>query len=205
MNEFDVKASGWDQNRMHRERAEAVARELLAQIPVDNRMSALEYGAGTALTSFQLINSLGMITAMDSSPEMVKITKEKIRETETKNMNALLFDLEKHDWTGENFDLVIIQMTLHHISDTAKILKKFHGMLNPGGYIAIADLYPEDGSFHNHTPEVHNGFDPSLLSDLLASTGFSDIKHQKCFTIKKTLQDDTTGEFDMFLLSAYRQ
>lgn len=205
MNEFDIKAREWDQNRIHRERAEAVARELLSQIPADNHMSALEYGAGTALTSFQLINHLGMITAMDSSPEMVKITGEKIRASGTQNMRVLLFDLEKEDWKGENFDLVIIQMTLHHIIDTANILKKFHSLLNPGGYLAIADLYPEDGSFHNHTPGLHNGFDPSRLSDLLATTGFSAVRYSKCFVIRKTLQDNTTKEFDMFLMSATRQ
>ncbi len=29
-----------------------------------------------------------------------------------------------------------------------RILEKFHDLLNPSGYLAIADLYPEDGSFH---------------------------------------------------------
>ena len=202
MNEFDIKARDWDSNRMHRERAEAVARELITQIPVDRQMSALEYGAGTALTSFQLREHLGTITAMDSSPEMVRITLEKIETSGTDNIKAVLFDLEKDDWKGESFNLVIIQMTLHHITDTPKILKKFHSLLKPGGYIAIADLYPEDGSFHNHAPGVHKGFDPDLLSGLLATTGFSAVRYNKCFVIRKTLEDNTTKEFDMFLMSA---
>ncbi len=204
MNEFDIKAREWDQNSIHRQRAEAVARELLLQIPVDRQMSALEYGAGTALTSFQLRDHLGTITAMDSSPEMVRITNEKIKATGTDNIRALLYDLEKDDWEGESFSLVIIQMTLHHITDTKKILKKFHSILKPGGYLAIADLYPEDGSFHNYAPGVHKGFEPELLSDLLTKTGFSAVRYRKCFVINKTLQDKTTKKFDMFLMSAER-
>ncbi len=204
MNEFDIKARDWDQNSIHRDRAEAVARELLLQIPVNSTTSALEYGAGTALTSFQLRNHLGMITAMDSSPEMVRITREKIKSSGAENMRTLLFDLEKDDWKEENFGLVIVQMTLHHINNTGEIIKKFHDMISPGGFLAIADLYPEDGSFHNHAPDVHNGFDPDKLSDLLARTGFSGIRYSKCFVIKKPLQDKTTKEFDMFLMSAHR-
>jgi len=32
-------------------------------------------------------------------------------------------------------------------------------MLSKGGYLAIADLYKEDGSFHGEKKVPHNGFD----------------------------------------------
>ena len=39
-------------------------------------------------------------------------------------------------------------MTLHHIPDTNGILNKFHALLEPNGYLLVADLEKEDGSFH---------------------------------------------------------
>lgn len=46
-------------------------------------------------------------------------------------------------------------------------------MLNPGGYLCIADLEEEDGSFHEGKETVHNGLDPSFLARILSEKGFS--------------------------------
>jgi len=145
MNEFDTKAAAWDSNSMHHDRSAAIVDKLLNQIPFDRSMTALEYGAGTGLASFLLKDHLKEITMMDSSPEMVRIMKEKVETTGSNNLKALLFDLEKVDLDESEFDLVFTQMVLHHVSDIKNIIRKFCNILKPGGFLAIADLYPEDG------------------------------------------------------------
>ena len=40
-------------------------------------------------------------------------------------------------------------MAMHHVEDTAHFLKTLYDHLNPGGFIAVADLDKEDGSFHS--------------------------------------------------------
>ena len=62
-------------------------------------------------------------------------------------------------------------MVLHHVGDIDTIIKKFHDLLNPGGYLAIADLYSEDGSFHGEGFHGHRGFDPVSLAALLQKQG----------------------------------
>jgi len=148
MNEFDIKAAGWDQNPIIWKRAEAIANEIKRLIPLKKQMTALELGAGTGVTSFILKDSLKEITLMDNSSEMVKMMNNKIKISGAKNLKTLNFNLERSDLENEKFDFIFNQMVLHHIDDVEKIIKKFHDLLNPGGYLAMADLYTEDGSFH---------------------------------------------------------
>ena len=202
MNEFDIKAAGWDLNPMHIERSEAVAKQITERISLSRSMSCMEFGAGTGLTSFLLKEHLGEITMMDSSAEMVRIMKEKITATGIKKIEAFHFDLEKNFWKGKKFDLIISQMVLHHVADINDIMNKFYLILNPGGYLAIADLYPEDGSFHGEGFSGHKGFNPDSLSVIISNLGFSEITAKKCYTIKKKISDSDSRLFDIFLLIA---
>jgi len=204
MNEFDLKAAGWDQNPMHWDRSAAIVKELLKQVPLRKEMTALEYGAGTGITSFLMKDHFREITMMDSSSEMVKVMQGKAEACNCLNLKPLLFDLEKEEWKGENFDLLLTQMVLHHVADLDKIIRKFHAIINPGGYLAIADLYPEDGSFHGEGFTGHKGFDTDLLADVLRKQGFGNIFSRKCFTINKKLPENIIREFDLFLLVAFR-
>jgi tRNA (cmo5U34)-methyltransferase len=204
MNEFDLKAAGWDANQMHWDRSEAIAKEIIRLIPLNKEMTALEYGAGTGIASFLLKDYLNSITLMDNSSEMVRIMNEKIETTKVKNLKALNFDLEHNDYKADKFDLIFTQMVLHHVTDIEQIMKKFHDLLNPGGYLAVADLYPEDGSFHGEGFTGHKGFNPGILSDQITKQGFTDISHRKCFVIKKIISETEKKQFDVFLLIAHR-
>lgn len=201
MNEFDIKAEGWEKDPMHWERSAAVAEAIKRVIPLSKEMTAMEYGAGTGITSFLLKDLVKEITMIDSSHEMVRVMNEKIKNSGIENLKTLHFDLEIADYKNGSFDLIFTQMVLHHIENTEIILKKFQGMLNPGGFLAIADLYSEDGSFHGDGFSGHKGFDVDELSDQLKKYGFSDISNMKCFTISKKISDNMIKPFDVFLLT----
>jgi ubiquinone/menaquinone biosynthesis C-methylase UbiE len=202
MNEFDIKAEGWDMNPMHIERAEAIAKEILERIPLRPWMNALEFGAGTGITSFLLKDHLKKITMMDNSPEMVRVMNQKILFSGVSNLSAFYFDLEKSPLSDEKFDLILTQMVLHHVNDVQDIIGKFFYMLNPGGYLAVADLYPEDGSFHGGDFNGHKGFDTRELTSLLEENGFRNIHSDRCFTITKQISPQETRQFDLFLMTA---
>jgi tRNA (cmo5U34)-methyltransferase len=202
MKEFDIKAAAWDLNPMHWERSEAVAKQILERIPLKPWIKALEYGAGTGITSFILKDHIKEITMVDFSPEMVKIMNNKIDSSEVKNLKSILFNLETNSWSGGRFDLIMTQMVLHHVNDIEAIAGKFFNMLNPGGFLAIADLYPEDGSFHGDDFSGHKGFNIDELENLIRKTGFSDISTRKCFEIKRKISDIETKLFDVFLMIA---
>lgn len=202
MNEFDIKAAEWDNNPMHWARSEAIAKEILNLIPLTKDMTALEYGAGTGIASFLLKNHLKEITLMDNSSEMVKVMTEKIKTTKVKNLQVMNFDLEHNDYKGNKSDLIFTQMVLHHVSDVDTIIKKFSKMLNPGGYLAIADLYEEDGSFHGEGFNGHRGFNVEALSGILKNNNFKNISHKTCFVIDRKISETESANFEVFLMVA---
>lgn len=202
MNEFDIKAADWDNNPMHWERSRAIVNGILKQLPLSKDMTALEYGAGTGITSFLLKDHMKEITMMDNSAEMVRVMDEKIRAAETKNLKAIFFDLETKEWTGKKFDLLITQMVLHHVDDIDNIFRKFYNIIAPEGYLAIADLYTENGSFHGEGFTGHRGFETEALSDSLKKHGFRNISSVKCFVINKKISETESRQFDIFLLTA---
>jgi ubiquinone/menaquinone biosynthesis C-methylase UbiE len=93
-------------------------------------------------------------------------------------------------------------MVLHHIDDISSVLAKFYRMLTPGGYMAIADLYAEDGSFHGEGFTGHNGFDIDELSHWLSKIGFKNIESNRCFVVKKMTSENVIKEFPVFILIA---
>lgn len=204
INDFNEKAAGWDNNPMHWDRSEAIAKEIINLIPINKKMTALEFGAGTGILSFLLKDYFKEITLMDNSSEMIKVINGKIETTKVKNLKALNIDLEHSDFKGAGFDLIFTQMVLHHVADIDNIIKKFYNLLNPGGYIAIADLYSEDGSFHGEGFIGHKGFDIEKLSNQISKVGFSDISERQCFVINRKIADTETKQFGVFLLIAKR-
>lgn len=202
MNEFDLKAAEWDNNPIIWDRAEAIAAEIKKLLPLTKQMTALEFGAGTGVTSFILKDSLKEITLMDNSSEMVKVMDNKIKVSGVKNLKTLNINLEEVEYKDVKFDLIFNQMVLHHITDIDKIIAKFYNLLNPDGFLAIADLYSEDGSFHGEGFTGHNGFDIEVLSNQIKKQGFTNISYRKCYTINKIMSDSETKPFDVFLIIA---
>lgn len=201
MNEFDILAEEWDKDPIHWDRSEAMALQIKKIISLTKEMSAMEYGAGTGITSFLLKDYLKNIVLMDNSGEMVKIMNKKIEDTKVKNMAVLNFDLEHFDYEDGKFDLIFTQMVLHHIYDIENIIKRFSKLLNHGGYIAISDLYSEDGSFHGEGFDGHKGFDPDKLAVLLRKNKFSEISHSNCYTMDRKISETESRPFDIFLLT----
>ncbi len=198
MNEFDSKAKTWDQNAIHMERSIAIARDLEIMAPLHKNMKAMEYGAGTGLLSFLLKDKLGEILMVDSSEKMVSICDEKIAATGATHMHSLFMDLEKTDYHN-HFDLVYSQMVFHHVKNVPEMLRKLFSLVNQGGYLAIADLYPEDGSFHGaEVTDVHRGFDPEALAGQLRKLGFSHTGVKESFVVRR----GDGRSFPVFLLVA---
>lgn len=204
MNPFDEKARTWDSNPLYLERSLAIEKIIRQRIPLHSNQIALDYGAGTGILSFLLKDSVKEIILMDNSTEMLKVTDEKIHAVGARNLKALFFDLEKNDYTADSFDLIYMQMVLHHVQDTEKIIGKFNKMLNNGGSIAIADLYAEDGTFHDPGFTGHTGFDPDDLIRVLKKTGFKKCTLDPCFIIKRATKTAGLKDFPVFLITASR-
>lgn len=198
---FDSKARQWDENPVFQERARKIAEALRTMVPLSSRMTALDYGSGSGLLSFPLRNELGFITLSDTSPGMLAVVEEKIAAQGVTNMATLQADLSATSLPDRRFDLIYSSMTLHHIPDTDAILGTFHAHLNPGGWLAIADLDREDGSFHGIEVDVHHGFDRKALEAQARQAGFADVAFRTVFEIEKEKPEGKRA-YPVFLMVA---
>jgi ubiquinone/menaquinone biosynthesis C-methylase UbiE len=204
MTNFDERAKDWDADPMKVNRAKTVAQAIRSAIPLTENMSALEYGCGTGLLSFALQSDLGQITLADTSQGMLDVLAEKISAFDVSNMRPLRLDLSADPSPDSPFDLTYSLMTLHHIPDAKAILKKFHALLAPGGWLCVADLDKEDGTFHTDgTSDVHLGFERGELQKWVEDAGFVDVKFSTAFEIKKKI-GDAEKIFPVFLLIAQK-
>jgi tRNA (cmo5U34)-methyltransferase len=203
MHEFDLKARDWDSDPNHIERAEEISKHFLKSVPLKPGMTAMEFGAGTGLMSFLLSDRFSHITMLDNSMEMVNVMKEKVITAGLKHLEAVFFDLEREDYTTGTVDCIYSQMVMHHVKATDIVLGRFFRLLNRGGYLAIADLYEEDGSFHGDGFDGHNGFNVDKLAETLAKIGFDQIITRPCY-VRKKIVNDSPREFPIFLLTAFK-
>jgi len=198
---FDDQAQNWDNDPKKTERAVIFAKEIDDFIKPDKRLNAFEFGCGTGLLSFQLRDSFKTITLADSSEGMIKVLQDKILKSGIKNFEPLLIDLLNDDLKTAGFDVVYTLMTLHHISDIELIISKFNSILNTGGYLCIADLVQEDGSFHAHLHDFdgHLGFDKEKLTIILNNNGFDVQFYKICFEIEKK-SESGIKKYPLFLM-----
>lgn len=196
--DFDTRAETWDDESKVR-RAEAVASGMRRAMPLRRSMTALEYGAGTGLLSFCLRDTLGWITLADTSAGMRAVAERKIAAANEKQMRVVDLDVMRDPIPEERYDLVFSMMTLHHVPDVARGLAAFHTLLKEGGYLCIADLDAEDGSFHGPGVDVHHGFERSTLGKALARAGFVDVAIGDCFVVAHGPR-----EYPMFLATCLK-
>lgn len=200
---FDSKARQWDENPVFQERGRKIAEAVRQSVPLSRGMAALDYGGGTGQLSFPLRDELGSIMLADNSPGMLEVVAEKSLALGATNVTPVKLDLLADPLPTERFDLVVTSMTLHHVPDTDGILHVFHDLLHPGGYLCIADLDREDGSFHGIEIDVHHGFERAELEARARKAGFTDVVFQTVFSISKE-RETGTRDYPVFLMTARR-
>ena len=197
MNHFDSKAAEWDNNPGRREMALDIAAAISAHVPLRENMSAMEFGCGTGLVSHTLLPMIacpersrrGKIKAIDLSPGMIQQLQRKIEENGLQNINAHCLDIFTHP-PMEQFDLIFSAMALHHIEQTDALLDRLADLTAPGGWIALADLDTEDGTFHDSFEGfIHHGFDREELMQKLRDRGFGETVAVTAHTIHKAGRD----------------
>ena len=193
---FADKSKSWDMNSKRIQNAKGIAEYIIKNIKLDSNMKIMDFGAGTGLLSYFIAPYVHTIVAVDNSPSMLEVFKEKSSEFECKT-EVLELDLS-HDNIDEKFNGIISSMTIHHLQDTKALFRKLYSMLEKDGFIAIADLDSEDGSFHsNNTGVFHYGFKRKTLENIAKKVGFKNIRFELASTIKKP-----HANFTVFLMLA---
>lgn len=204
-NQFDKAATGWDKKKYRIKLALAIA-ESICRLPLTDKMQALDYGCGTGLVGLAVAKHVGHLTAMDTSTSMLDVLQKKLTAKGIKNVTLRNVDLTREFYNGR-FDLIFCAMTMHHLEDPKRVIETFGRMLNPGGFLAIADLDLEDGSFHapNSSDVRHHGFDRKDLHDQLTNVNLSDIRDQTVHVYTKKDKEGVDKKYTVFLITGNKE
>ncbi|MBU0925413.1 class I SAM-dependent methyltransferase [bacterium] len=185
MNRFDNVAKDWESKPSRVQTAKSSVDNIKDIIDLKPNFKILDYGCGTGLIGFGLSTETNTVIGMDYSAGMVEKFNKKANELGFSNIRAVQHNINEQELPQNEFDLIAISMTLHHIKDTNMFIKKAKDALKTGGYLCINDLVTEDGTFHDeHKNEgvEHFGYDKDELCKLIENNDFELIEYKIVYT-----------------------
>jgi len=136
--DFDRLALLSDEGSDHRSRYDDF---LLRHVPSPCRES-LDIGCGTGGFSRLLAKSSERVLALDLSPNMIRIARE--RSASFPNIDFQVADVLTRELPAEKFDCIATVATLHHLPMT-EVLPKIKRALKVNGVLLILDLFQPAG------------------------------------------------------------
>ncbi len=181
------------------ERSKKIIEKLVSVLPIDKNWKVLDVGIGTGNTAVYLSPYVKEIVGTDLSTGMLEVLGKKIKEIGIENIRYYKKDILKEDFEEKDFDLIFNAMTMHHIDDPEKAISRFKEFLKPKGYIAIVDLYKEDGTFHSDNTDVkHFGFDFDEVKRWFEKESVELVYIDNIYTIEKE-REGKKREYPVFL------
>ena len=141
---FDRMASQWDADMI---RSDSVIDTILENANVQPGDDVLDVACGTGvLFPDYLKQKVGSVTAIDISPEMVKIAQGKFPQ---ENVQVLCGDVETAAF-DKKFDRVMVYNAFPHFPDPENLIRVLAGHLKPGGTLTIAHGMSRAAIDHHH-------------------------------------------------------
>lgn len=198
MSHFDNRAEGWDKGEVRVNGALVIAQAIERKFSLTKDMKIIDFGVGTGLLGFEIATKVGEVYGVDTSAKMLEKLEEK--NSSALSVKAIKQDIVKEP-LDETFDGLVSSMTLHHVEDLKAFFSAIYKNVNTNGFIAIADLEKEDGTFHSDNSGVyHFGFEEEQLCKVAQECGFENVRFENINTINKPQRD-----FGVFLLTATKR
>jgi SAM-dependent methyltransferase len=103
---------------------------------------SLEIGCGLGDFTRYLAGRSTRVLALDLSPEMIRIARE--RSAEFSNIEYQAADVMEYDFPVGHFDFAASFLTLHHVP-LEQVIEKIKAALKPGGTLLVFDICDQKG------------------------------------------------------------
>jgi len=129
---FDRLAPLWDADMV---RHDDIIAHILDNAGVKEGCDVLDVACGTGvLFPDYLARKVGSLTAVDISPEMVRIARSKYPEEQ---VSVCCGDVENMDFDRQ-FDCIVIYNAFPHFPEPARLIETLSHLLKPGGILTVA-------------------------------------------------------------------
>ena len=151
---FDRLAPDWDAEMI---RSDEIIAAILDNAGVMAGKDVLDVACGTGvLIPDYLARSVGSVTAIDISPKMAAIAREKFPQ---EKVTVLCGDVEETVF-DRLFDCVVVYNAFPHFPDPERLIARLSALLKPGGTLTVAHGMSRekiDAHHHGSASHVSNG------------------------------------------------
>lgn len=170
---FAKHAAEWDSLRsLHIAdgTVEAALGELLGQGGLGR---ILDVGTGTGRMAELLARQADHVTALDKSPEMLRLARTRLQDLPAGKVELVQGDFLSLPFADASFDTVLFHQVLHYALAPETVLAEAARVAVPGGRVAVVDFAPHDRE-ELRTAHAHArlGFSDAQMAKLLADAGF---------------------------------
>ncbi len=171
---FASHAEQWDAIRsLHQpeEMVEALLRDVLASADIGQ---LLDVGTGTGRIVELFAERAQHVTAVDNSPEMLRLARAKLDALGPDNIDLVQGDFYALPLADDRFDSVIMHQVLHFADLPEAVLSETARVLKPGGLLAIIDFASHNlEELRDRDAHVRLGFSDHQIHNAMASAGMT--------------------------------
>lgn len=139
--------------------------------------TALEVGPGDGAFLPELARRFAAVTALDSSPAMLELARQRCVAEKLANVELKLADA-LHDAQAPA-DCVVLNMVLHHFAEPAAAMARLARLVKPGGSLLLTELCGHDqGWAREACGDVWLGFDQDELAHWAEQAGLAEGESQ---------------------------
>ena len=140
---------------------------------------ALEVGPGDGQFLPQLARLYDQIDALDNSEQMLDLSRKHCQEEGVENITFISGDTSTDALPDDHYDVVVINMVLHHNASAIELFQDVYRVLKSGGSLFVSELVAHQQDWVREAcGDIWLGFQPEDLTVMAENSGFNDgINH----------------------------
>lgn len=139
-------------------------RDLIKNEQIAPSAKVLEIGPGESELLAMLASTFDQVTALDNAREMLAKAESTLPQELKGGVSFMYGEPEDLAATGANFDLIVMNMVLHHLPSPARLFRTASRLLGPEGRLLIIDLRPHNQDWaRDICGDLWLGFEPGDL------------------------------------------
>lgn len=194
---FTRVAHRWDQMRIEAFGETFHLEAMAALLPAEWTVADIGTGTGYLLPS--LCRWFRKVVAIDPVASMLDAARARCRAERAANVVFRQGDLSRLPIDGQEVDLALAALVLHHVPVPTQALGEMYRIIRPGGRLLIVEQQAHElERFRERMQDRWWGFVPATLAGEVAAAGFVSVRHRDLDSVGTGAQEAPS----LFVLAA---